>query len=52
MYIVLIGSRAGAIIAACWATMMYIGEEGYIQSTKEIIDTTRKIEAGWVEHGS
>jgi len=38
------GSRAGAIIAACWATMMFIGEEGYIQSTKKIIETTKWIE--------
>ena len=37
------GSRAGAIIAACWATMMFIGEEGYIQSTTKIITTTQHI---------
>jgi len=39
------GSRAGAIIAACWATMMYIGEDGYIESTRKIVQTTRHIEA-------
>ena len=38
------GSRAGAIIAACWATMMYFGEEGYVSSTKKIIETTKYIE--------
>lgn len=37
------GSRAGSIIAACWATMLCIGENGYIQSTTKIINTTRKI---------
>ncbi|XP_067928778.1 sphingosine-1-phosphate lyase 1-like [Watersipora subatra] len=37
------GSRPGAIIAACWATMMYFGEEGYIRSTADIINTTRYI---------
>ncbi|KAK3091804.1 hypothetical protein FSP39_022743 [Pinctada imbricata] len=37
------GSRAGAIIAVCWATLMYFGEEGYVQSTKKIISTARYI---------
>ena len=40
------GSRAGAIIAACWATMMHIGEEGYVKYTKDIITTAKYIEAG------
>ncbi|XP_072051008.1 sphingosine-1-phosphate lyase 1-like [Amphiura filiformis] len=40
------GSRAGAIIAACWATLMYIGEEGYVKSTKQIVDTAKYIEDG------
>ncbi|XP_022112100.1 sphingosine-1-phosphate lyase 1-like [Acanthaster planci] len=35
------GSRPGAIIAACWATMVNIGEAGYIESTRQIIRTTR-----------
>ncbi|KAL3877655.1 hypothetical protein ACJMK2_035330 [Sinanodonta woodiana] len=39
----LAGSRAGAIIAACWAAMMYMGEDGYVESTKKIISTTRYI---------
>ncbi|ELT88913.1 hypothetical protein CAPTEDRAFT_149914 [Capitella teleta] len=38
------GSRAGAIIAACWATMMHFGEAGYVESTKKIISTARFIE--------
>ncbi|BES93795.1 DegT/DnrJ/EryC1/StrS aminotransferase family [Nesidiocoris tenuis] len=38
------GSRAGAIIATCWATMMYFGIEGYVKATKEIIDTAQFIE--------
>ena len=44
----ILGSRAGAIIAACWATMMYIGEGGYVESTRKIIETTKKIEEGYV----
>ncbi|XP_076025373.1 sphingosine-1-phosphate lyase 1 isoform X2 [Genypterus blacodes] len=37
------GSRPGGIIAACWATMMHIGENGYIDATKKIISVARKI---------
>ncbi|CAL1538873.1 unnamed protein product [Lymnaea stagnalis] len=39
----LAGSRAGAVIAACWATMVHFGEDGYVDSTKKIISTTRYI---------
>ncbi|XP_038638628.1 sphingosine-1-phosphate lyase 1 [Scyliorhinus canicula] len=39
------GSRPGGIIAACWATMMYMGEDGYVQATRKIIETARQIEA-------
>ncbi|XP_068582303.1 sphingosine-1-phosphate lyase 1 isoform X2 [Cebidichthys violaceus] len=38
------GSRPGGIIAACWATMMHMGEDGYIDATKKIISTARKIQ--------
>eukprot|EP00088_Acartia_fossae_P057479 TRINITY_DN6706_c0_g1_i2.p1 TRINITY_DN6706_c0_g1~~TRINITY_DN6706_c0_g1_i2.p1 ORF type:complete len:484 (+),score=119.67 TRINITY_DN6706_c0_g1_i2:240-1691(+) len=37
------GSRSGGIIAACWATMISYGKEGYVKATKEIVATTRKI---------
>lgn len=40
------GSRAGGIIAACWATMLHFGMEGYVSATKRIIETTKKIENG------
>ncbi|XP_036334273.1 sphingosine-1-phosphate lyase [Rhagoletis pomonella] len=40
------GSRAGGIIAACWATMMSFGHEGYLEATKRIVDTARYVEAG------
>ncbi|KAG8435055.1 hypothetical protein GDO86_013137 [Hymenochirus boettgeri] len=39
------GSRPGGIIAACWATMMHIGEDGYIEATKNIIKAARFIES-------
>ncbi|KAM6442247.1 sphingosine-1-phosphate lyase 1 [Liasis olivaceus] len=37
------GSRPGCLIAACWATMMHLGEEGYVEATRKIISTTRFI---------
>ncbi|XP_004559681.1 sphingosine-1-phosphate lyase 1 isoform X1 [Maylandia zebra] len=37
------GSRPGGIIAACWATMMYMGENGYVDATKKIVSTAHKI---------
>nr|XP_054773439.1 sphingosine-1-phosphate lyase-like [Lytechinus pictus] len=37
------GSRAGAIIAACWATMMFLGEDGYVENTRKIVSAARKI---------
>ncbi|XP_051507943.1 sphingosine-1-phosphate lyase 1-like isoform X2 [Myxocyprinus asiaticus] len=40
------GSRPGGIIAACWATMMHMGENGYVETTKKIIETARKIKTG------
>lgn len=38
------GSRAGGIIAACWATLMHYGYDEYVNSTKKIIETTRYVE--------
>lgn len=35
------GSRPGGISAACWAALMYFGENGYVESTKQIIKTAR-----------
>ncbi|XP_061261236.1 sphingosine-1-phosphate lyase 1 isoform X2 [Bos javanicus] len=35
------GSRPGGISAACWASLMYFGESGYVEATKQIIKTTR-----------
>lgn len=38
------GSRSGGSIAVCWATMLSFGTDGYVESTKRIIDTARYIE--------
>jgi len=35
------GSRSGAIIATCWATLMYYGKSGYVEATRKVITTTR-----------
>uniref|UniRef100_A0A1I8HZM7 sphinganine-1-phosphate aldolase n=1 Tax=Macrostomum lignano TaxID=282301 RepID=A0A1I8HZM7_9PLAT len=40
------GSRPGAVIAACWATLLHFGVEGYVDATKKIVGTARKIKAG------
>ena len=39
----LAGSRAGALVATTWATLVHTGEDGYVESTKKIITTARKI---------
>ena len=37
------GSRAGGIVAACWAALKYFGREGYVAATRDIVTTTRRI---------
>jgi sphinganine-1-phosphate aldolase len=37
------GSRPGALIAGCWASMMSIGETGYINACHSIVGATKKI---------
>ncbi|KAH0544843.1 hypothetical protein FGG08_001072 [Glutinoglossum americanum] len=38
------GSRPGALIAGCWASMMSQGEAGYISTCHQIVGATKKIE--------
>ncbi|KAL0281353.1 UNVERIFIED_CONTAM: hypothetical protein PYX00_002365 [Menopon gallinae] len=38
------GSRAGGIIAACWATFIYFGLNGYVDITKKVVSTAKYIE--------
>lgn len=42
----LVGTRAGGAIAAAWAVMNYLGEEGYLRVTERVIATRRAIEEG------
>ncbi|KAI9770745.1 MAG: hypothetical protein M1840_002995 [Geoglossum simile] len=38
------GSRPGALIAGCWASMMNQGEAGYISTCHQIVGAAKKIE--------
>lgn len=40
------GSRAGGLSAACWAALVTIGEDGYLQATREILAATEIVKAG------
>lgn len=42
----LVGTRGGGAIAAAWAVMNYLGEEGYLRVTERVIATRRAIEQG------
>ncbi|SMN20835.1 similar to Saccharomyces cerevisiae YDR294C DPL1 Dihydrosphingosine phosphate lyase [Maudiozyma saulgeensis] len=39
----LAGSRPGALVVGCWATMVKFGEDGYIESCRSIIEAARKL---------
>ncbi|XP_010249077.1 PREDICTED: sphingosine-1-phosphate lyase [Nelumbo nucifera] len=40
------GSRPGGLIAGAWAAMMSLGQEGYLKCTKEIMETSKRIQKG------
>ncbi len=42
----LAGSRPGALSAACWAAMVSLGEQGYLDATKRILETAARIRDG------
>jgi sphinganine-1-phosphate aldolase len=42
----LVGTRAGGAIAAAWAVMNYLGEEGYLRVTRRVLDTRKAYERG------
>lgn len=44
------GSRPGALIAGCWASLMSQGESGYIKACHSIVGVAKKIEAAVHEH--
>jgi len=40
------GARPAAPIAAAWAVMRFLGEEGYLKLARRVRDTTRKLREG------
>lgn len=40
------GARPAAPIAAAWAVMRFLGEEGYLKLARRVRDTTKKLQAG------
>ncbi|MBI4671890.1 MAG: aminotransferase class V-fold PLP-dependent enzyme [Chloroflexi bacterium] len=40
------GSRPGALSAAAWAALVSIGENGYLDATRKILETATKIKQG------
>ncbi|MBN1538368.1 MAG: aminotransferase class V-fold PLP-dependent enzyme [Anaerolineales bacterium] len=40
------GSRPGALSAACWAAMLSMGEQGYLNAARGILETAAKIKQG------
>ncbi|KAL3892346.1 hypothetical protein ACJMK2_004559 [Sinanodonta woodiana] len=40
------GTRPGGNIAASWASMKALGEDGYLRKAKELMETTIKLKAG------
>ncbi|OZJ06225.1 hypothetical protein BZG36_00764 [Bifiguratus adelaidae] len=40
------GSRPGALIAGCWAALVRVGRDGYVEATKEIVGARQRIEDG------
>ena len=46
------GSRPGALIASCWASLMAQGESGYIDACHKIVGTAKKIESSIRENPS
>jgi sphinganine-1-phosphate aldolase len=40
------GSRPGALSAACWASMVSMGENGYLDAARRILETATEIKRG------
>jgi len=40
------GSRSGAVSAACWASLMHMGHDGYMTATRKIMDVKCRIKEG------
>ncbi|RVW99236.1 Sphingosine-1-phosphate lyase [Vitis vinifera] len=40
------GSRPGALIAGAWAAMISLGQEGYLNNTRETMEVSKKLQRG------
>lgn len=40
------GSRPGALSAVCWATLLTVGADGYLDATRRILETAESIKQG------
>jgi glutamate/tyrosine decarboxylase-like PLP-dependent enzyme len=40
------GSRPGALSAACWAALVHLGHDGYLDAARRILETAARIRAG------
>ena len=40
------GSRPGALVAGCWATMVHLGKRGYVDAARAILGASKTIAAG------
>jgi glutamate/tyrosine decarboxylase-like PLP-dependent enzyme len=43
---VILSSRSGGALAATWAVLNFIGEEGYLELTRRLMEATRAVVAG------
>ncbi|ETN43289.1 uncharacterized protein HMPREF1541_02448 [Cyphellophora europaea CBS 101466] len=44
------GSRPGALIAGCWASMLSVGKSGYVAATNKIVATRATLQNAITEH--
>ena len=42
----MLGTRPGGAIAAAWAILQYLGEEGYLRLVRTVLDTSRALREG------
>ena len=47
----LAGARPAAPIAAAWAVMNFLGEDGYVRLTRQTIETARRLRQGFEDAG-
>ncbi|MBW7837527.1 MAG: aminotransferase class V-fold PLP-dependent enzyme [Sphingomonadales bacterium] len=47
----LVGSRSGGVLAAAWAVLHYLGEDGYMDYTRRTMDTKKKLTDGLIKLG-